>query len=241
MSIKFDGLFDKNILVTGATSGIGKCLTIKLIEGGANVAFCGRSADKMTKLLAEINGAKSNFYYKVFDITNEDEVIAFVGEATANLGTFDVLVNCAGANTVRSLVSNIKTNDLEYMLRINTIAPFVFIREVYKSMEIVKKGMIINVLSTVCNFSNEGIGAYTASKASFDALVKVFRKEVRHHNIKICSIYPGGTNTAFRETNKPEYLDVESVVGAIFTMILADLNASIDELIIRPMIEKNYI
>ena len=98
----------------------------------------------------------------------------------------------------------------------------------------------LNVLSTVCNFSNEGIGAYTASKASFDALVKVFRKEVRLKNIKVCSIYPGGTNTAFRNTNKPEYLEVESVVEAIFTMILVDLNASIDELTIRPMVEKNY-
>lgn len=239
--MKFDDLLDKNILVTGATSGIGKCLTIKLIENGANVAFCGRSADKMTKLLAEIKGAKSNFFYKVFDITNEDEIMAFVAEATSNIGTFDVLVNCAGANTARSLVSNIKTMDLEYMLKVNTIAPFVFIREVYKKMEIVKRGTIINVLSTVCNFSNEGIGAYTASKASFDALVKVFRKEVRLSNVKVCSIYPGGTNTAFRETNKPEYLEVESVVQAIFTMILTDSNTSIDELVIRPMIEKNYI
>ena len=126
------------------------------------------------------------------------------------------------------------------MLKINTIAPFIFMREVYRSMEIAKKGTVINVLSTVCNFSNEGIGAYTASKASFDALVKVFRKEVRLKNIKVCSIYPGGTNTSFRNTNKPEYLEVESVVEAIFTMILVDLNASIDELTIRPMVEKNY-
>lgn len=212
-----------------------------MIEGGANVAFCGRSADKMTKLLSEIKVAKSIICYKVFDITNGDEIIAFVNEATLKIGIFDVLVNCAGANTVRDLVSNIKTKDLEYMLRINTIAPFIFMREVYKSMKIAKKGTIINVLSTVCNFSNEGIGAYTASKASFDVIVKVFRKEVRHNNIKICSIYPGGTNTSFRETNKPEYLEVESVVKAILTMMLTDFNASIDELTIRPMIEKNYI
>jgi short-subunit dehydrogenase len=114
-------------------------------------------------------------------------------------------------------------------------------REVYKNMESVKRGTIINVLSTVCNFSNEGIGAYTASKASLDALAKVFRKEARLSNVKVCSIYPGGVNTSFRETTKPEYLEVESVVQAICTMILTDSNTSIDELVIRPMIEKNYI
>jgi NADP-dependent 3-hydroxy acid dehydrogenase YdfG len=239
--MKFDNLLDKNILVTGATSGIGKCLTLKLIENGANVAFCGRSADKMTKLLSEIIGSKSNNFYKVFDVTNEDEIITFVGEATSNIGVFDVLVNCAGANTSRSSVSNIKTIDLEYMLKLNTIAPFVSMREVYKNIESVKRGTIINVLSTVCNFSNEGIGAYTASKASLDALAKVFRKEARLSNVKVCSIYPGGVNTSFRETTKPEYLEVESVVQAICTMILTDSNTSIDELVIRPMIEKNYI
>lgn len=236
-----DHLTNKNILVTGATSGIGKFLTLKLIESGSNVAFCGRSDIKMTQLLSEIKGCKSNYIHKAFDITKEDDIIAFVKEGTFNLGTFDVLVNCAGANTARSLVSNIKTTDLEYMLRINTIAPFVFMREVYKSMEIVKAGTIINVLSTVCNFSNEGIGAYTASKASFDALVKVFRKEARQNNIKVCSIYPGGTNTAFREKNNPDYLNKQSVVDAILTMITADLNSTIDELVIRPMIEKNYM
>lgn len=236
-----DRLTNKKILVTGATSGIGKCLTLKLIESGANVAFCGRSSIKMTQLLSEIEGSKSNFFYKAFDITNENDIITFVKEGTINLGTFDVLVNCAGANTARSLVSNIKTTDLEYMLRINTIAPFVFMREVYKSMEIAKAGTIINVLSTVCNFSNEGIGGYTASKSSFDALVKVFRKEVRHNNIKVCSIYPGGTNTAFREKNNPDYLTEQSVVDAILTMITTDVNSTIDELIIRPMIEKNYM
>jgi len=238
--MKLDDLINKNILVTGATSGIGKNLTIKLIEAGANVAFCGRSIEKMTTLLNEIEETKGHIHYKAFDISNENEIILFVKEATNKIGTFDVLINCAGANTMRSLVSKIETNDLMYMLKINTIAPFIFMREVYRSMEIAKKGTVINVLSTVCNFSNEGIGAYTASKASFDALVKVFRKEVRLKNIKVCSIYPGGTNTAFRNTNKPEYLEVESVVEAIFTMILVDLNASIDELTIRPMVEKNY-
>jgi len=238
--MKLDDLINKNILVTGATSGIGKNLTIELIEVGANVAFCGRSIEKMTTLLNEIKETKGHIHYKAFDISNENEIILFVKEATSKIGTFDVLINCAGANTMRSLVSKIETNDLMYMLKINTIAPFIFMREVYRSMEIAKKGTVINVLSTVCNFSNEGIGAYTASKASFDALVKVFRKEVRLKNIKVCSIYPGGTKTAFRNTNKPEYLEVESVVEAIFTMILVDLNASIDELTIRPMVEKNY-
>ncbi len=113
-------------------------------------------------------------------------------------------------------------------------------REVCKSMKKKKAGLIINVLSTVCNFSNEGIGAYTASKAGFDALVKVFRKEVRDSNIRVCSIYPGGVDTPFRAEARPTYLNAEDVVRAIMSMMQFDDYASVDELVIRPTVEKNY-
>lgn len=235
-----DTLKRKNILVTGATSGIGKCLTKKLLVAGAHVAFCGRSKDKMKELLLELNAA-NNCYHEVFDITNEAAIIGFVNNAKKTLGNFDVLVNCAGANPVKALVADMKTCDLDYMLKVNTIAPFIFMREVYKCMQTNSLGLFINVLSTVCNFSNEGIGAYTASKAGFDALVKIFRKEVRDQEIRVCSIYPGGVDTAFRENARPDYLNADDVAEAIISMMLFDEKTSIDELVIRPIIEKNYL
>lgn len=238
--MNLDCLKNKNILITGATAGIGRALCLKLVESGANLAFCGRSESKMKQLLAEIQGEKINYFAEAFDITNENAILSFVNNATEKLGAFDILVNCAGANTARSLVSNIKISDLQYMLKLNTIAPLIFMQEVYKNMEIQKSGIIINVLSTVCQFSNEGIGAYTASKSSFDALVKVFRKEARISNVKVGSIYPGGTNTSFREKNNPDYLLEASVVDAILTMMTVQGNTCIDELVIRPLIEKNY-
>lgn len=235
-----DSLLNKNILVTGATSGIGRCLTKKLLESGANVAFCGRSENKMENFLTELKYL-NNYYYETFDISNEDDIINFVKNASNYLGQFDILVNCAGVNSARALVSDIKTADIEWMVKINMIAPFIFMKEVYKSMQIEKPGLFINVLSTVCNFSNEGLGAYTASKAGFDALVKVFRKEVRDCNKRVCSIYPGGVDTPFRDTARPAYLNVENVAEAIISMMLFDDKTSIDELVIRPIIEKNYL
>lgn len=235
-----NSILKKNILVTGATSGIGRCLTKKLLESGANVAFCGRSENKMEKFLTELK-YQNNYYYETFDISNEDDIINFVKNASNYLGQFDILVNCAGVNSAKALVSDIKTADIEWMVKINMIAPFIFMREVYKSMQIEKPGLFINVLSTVCNFSNEGLGSYTASKAGFDALVKVFRKEVRESNKRVCSIYPGGVDTPFRDAARPAYLNVENVAEAIISMMLFDDKTSIDELVIRPIIEKNYL
>lgn len=237
--MELKSLLNKKILVTGATSGIGRCLTKQLLESGAHVAFCGRSEDKMEKLISELS-PDDTYYFESFDISNEANIIKFVENASKALGEFDLLVNCAGVNSSRAQVSDLKTFDLEWMLKINMIAPFIFMREVCKSMKKKKAGLIINVLSTVCNFSNEGIGAYTASKAGFDALVKVFRKEVRNSNIRVCSIYPGGVDTPFRAEARPTYLNVEDVVRAIMSMMQFDDHASVDELIIRPTVEKNY-
>jgi len=231
---------DKNIIITGATSGIGKCVALKLLNAGANVAFCGRSKDKMDKLLSEIINVKTNYYYETFDISNEKSIISFVESAAKNIGSIDILINCAGVNSSRAPVSEIKTTDLEWMLKVNLIAPFIFMREVYKNLKFLNGGLFINILSTVCNFSNEGIGAYTASKAGFDALVKVFRKEFRNEKIRVCSVYPGGVNTAFRDTERKDYLNSEEVADAIISIMHFDDNTSIDELVIRPIIEKNY-
>jgi len=232
---------NKVILVTGATSGIGRSLTAKLLAEGAHVAFCGRSKTKMDQLLNELDPYKSHFFHDTFDISDEARIIKFVNDASNRLGKIDILVNCAGANSARDQVCNIKTSDLESMIKVNLVAPFIFMKEVYNScMSDRKEGLIINVLSTVCNYSNEGIGAYTASKAGFDALVKVFRKEARDNNVKVCSIYPGGVNTAFRSEDKPEYLNPETVVDAIISMMEFGGNAIVDELVIRPMIEKNF-
>jgi len=72
-------------------------------------------------------------------------------------------------------------------------------------------------------------------------LVKVFRKEARENNIHVSSIYPGGVDTAFRDISKPKYLNPEEVADSILFMMLFKNNGVIDELVIRPMIERNYL
>lgn len=231
----------KNIIVTGATSGIGKHLTKQLFSEGANVAFCGRSADKMSALLLELGDTQGRAYHETFDASETAHIPPFVKNTISQIGEIDALINCAGANSSRDSVCDIDPSDLEQMLKINLISPFVFMKEVCnQSMIKRKEGTVVNILSTVCNFANEGIGAYTASKAGFDSLTKVFRKEVRELGIKTCSIYPGGVDTPFRDAARPQYLSPESVADAVLYALKQDGNACLDELTVRPMIEKNF-
>lgn len=237
----FETLKNKNIIVTGATSGIGRILTERLSLLGCHLAFCGRSDPKMQQVVTKLAMMQGQAYYQTFDITDYSLISRFVEKSILQLGDIDILINCAGVNSSRDAIKNLDINDMEWMLKVNMLAPFVFMQDTYnKSMKAQGKGMIINVMSTVCCFSNEGIGAYTASKSGFDALTKVFRKELRDEGIKVCAIYPGGVDTPFRESERPHYLDPNSVVDSILHIAIQSGNACIDELVVRPMVEKNY-
>ncbi len=232
---------NKCVIVTGGTSGLGKSLVLKLISMGAKVALCGRSQEKMKYVLEEITEEeKKNIFYENFDITDENRIVEFVKNVGEKFGTVDVLINCAGANTARGLVESIKIEDMNLMLKVNTIAPLVFIEECYKYMKVKKEGLIINILSTCCLFSNEGNGAYTAAKSALDGLTKVFRKEARKNNIRVCSVYPGGINTPFRDQEREDYLSSENTADTILKTLDIDTSVALDEIVLRPFVETNY-
>jgi NADP-dependent 3-hydroxy acid dehydrogenase YdfG len=234
-------LLNKRVLITGATSGIGRCLTIKLAAAGAKMAICGRSEEKMALLMQEPEIKESTeVFVKTFSVTDEKEIVDFVAESAQKFSGLDYLINCAGANSARGNVSEIRTADLDYMISVNLRAPFIFMREAFNIMAKDQKGTIVNILSTVCLFSNEGIGAYTASKAGMDALTKVFRKEALKSGIKVCSVYPGGVNTTFRDAVRPDYLSPESVADSILAFLTLPLEVAVHEMVLRPMVETNF-
>ena len=235
-----DNISGKRVVITGATSGIGRNTTLALLKQGAHVAFCGKSEIKLKDLLDEIAQMKTGTVYaKAFDIIDENEIKKFVGEAMGKLGGIDILINCAGLNKAKNRVEDIKTEDLTYMLQVTFVAPFIFIKEIIKDMRERQGGLVINIMSSSCLFSSEGIGAYSASKSGFDALAKILRKEVRKDHIGVCSIYPGGVDTPFRTNARPDYLLPDDVTNAIIQVINAGSGVAYDEIVLRPFVETN--
>jgi len=238
--LKMSNIENKRILLTGATSGIGRSLALKLAAQGAHLALCGRSSEKMESLLAEMPKTGKTIFTKTFSVTEEVDILSFVSEANERLGGFDILINNAGLNSARAEVGEMKTEDFDFMVAVNFRAPFIFMREVFNLMRPAKKGLIVNVLSTVCLFANEGIGAYTSSKAGIDALTKVFRKEARKDGIKVCGVYPGGTDTPFRSADRPDYMSSESVADTILAMLMLPDDVVMHDMVFRPMVEGNF-
>ena len=232
-------LQDSIIVLTGATSGIGKELALLLSETGAKLILHGRSQPKLDALVAELPNKENTATY-CFNLVELDKISEFMTDVEQKHGKVTHLLNCAGLNSARGTVDEIDMADLDYMMDVNFRAPFRLMQEAFIQMKTANKGLIVNILSTVCLFANEGIGSYTASKSALDAMTKVLRKEARHCNVKVTSVYPGGVDTPFRAADKPEYLAPKSVAISILNLMLMPDDLITHELIIRPMVEANF-
>lgn len=234
-----------HILITGASSGIGKELALLLNRAGHQLSLCGRSSDKLAAtldLLQRECGDKSTVHTsQAFCISHFDEISRFCQGAIDTFGPVDVLINCAGLNSSRKPAESITKEELDWMMTVNCYAPIQFIQDTLNPMKEKSQGMIINVLSTTCLYSNPGISGYTTSKAAFDAYSKVLRKELLQENsgVKVCSVYPGGVDTDFRDASRPNYLSAKDVAQSIATLIAMPQAVHTHELVIRPECELN--
>ena len=197
-------LKNKNIIVTGATGGIGNSIVKKLYEYGANILASGTKIDKLEKL-------KSNFEnIKIlrFDITDSDKIEKFIDDATNRLGgSLSCLVNNAGI-TKDNLAIRMNLNEWNDVINLNLTSTFLFSKFGIKKMLKNKSGKIINITSVVGHTGNLGQSNYTASKAAIVAMSKSLAIEYAKKNININCISPGFIETAMTDKIDEKFKEV---------------------------------
>jgi NAD(P)-dependent dehydrogenase (short-subunit alcohol dehydrogenase family) len=225
----------RTALVTGASRGIGRIIVLEMVRRGIRVFATGRDAAQLEALREECGCA-----FSVRDLSKSEEVLRLYQETTAFFGTApDILVNNAAFNHKSPLVeASLEEFDSQYA--VNLRAPFLLCREAGRDMQSRGCGHIVNVLTTCTLFSNENMGIYTAMKAGLRDLTKILTKELRPSGVKVTCVYPGGVDTEFRATARPDYLRPESAARLIVDTLFVPEDAVIHDLVFRPMIETNF-
>lgn len=234
------GLRDQSVLVSGATSGLGRALALALAKEGCRLALCGRSAAKLATLEAELALPSPRLFARAFDLTDHGAAADFAKEALRRLGRVDVLVNNAGANLGKDGAGEIDLRTLGAMLDLNCTAQLALTQPVWRAMAAAGGGRVVNIISSAARFSAAGMGGYTASKAAFDGLTGVLRREGRPLGIHVTAVYPGGIDTPFRAQPRPDYLRPETVAEAVVALLRLPPDAAAHELVLRPPVEDNF-
>ncbi|MBD3794867.1 MAG: 3-oxoacyl-ACP reductase FabG [Epsilonproteobacteria bacterium] len=199
--MKFSG---KNVLVTGASRGIGACVAKNLASYGLKVWINYRSGqEQANSVKEEIIKAGGDAEIIGFDVSDEDSFVNAIKEIVKMDGRFDYLVNNAGI-TNDKLAIRIKGDDFMSVINANLKSAFVGCRESLKVMSKARFGAVVNIASIVGESGNAGQTNYSASKGGVIAMSKSFALEGASRNVRFNTITPGFIATDMTATLKEE-------------------------------------
>ena len=199
-----NNLENKNIIVTGASGGIGNSIVKKLNKAGANILASGTRIEKLEELKKNFENIK----ILKFDISQSDKIAEFIENATNELGgSLDGLVNNAGI-TQDNLAIRMSLEEWQKVIDINLTSTFLMSKFAIKKMLKNKSGKIVNITSVVGHTGNLGQANYTASKAAIVAMSKSLAIEYAKKNININCISPGFIKTAMTDNIDEKFKEV---------------------------------
>ena len=199
----------KNIIVTGASGGIGNSIIEKLYQTGANILASGTRVEKLDELKVKFKNIKT----LKFDISDSNKIEEFVNNATNELGgNLDCVVNNAGV-TQDNLAIRMSLEEWQKVININLTSTFLMSKSAIKKMLKNKYGKIVNITSVVGHTGNLGQANYSASKAGIIAMSKSLAIEYAKKNININCISPGFIKTAMTDNLEDKYK--EAIISKI--------------------------
>ena len=177
---------NKNILITGASGGIGNELVKKFISLEANVLGSGTKTEKLDQLKKRYTSIK----VKKFDISEHSRIEEFIENVSLELGGLDILINNAGTN-VDNLSLRMKEEEWKKVIDVNLTSNFLLSKYAIKKMLKNKFGRVVNITSVVGHTGNVGQSNYAASKAGIIGMSKSLAIEYAKKNITINCVSPG--------------------------------------------------
>jgi len=176
--------------ITGASYGLGLAYATAYAEVGAKIVFNDINQDLVDRGIAEYKKLGIEAFGKVCDVTNEEQVKAFVAEVAEKVGPIDILVNNAGI-IKRIPMHEMSIGEWNQVINVDLTGPFICAKAVLPSMMERQSGKIINACSMMSEFGRETVSAYAAAKGGLKMLTRNICSEYGQYNIQCNAIGPG--------------------------------------------------
>jgi 3-oxoacyl-[acyl-carrier protein] reductase len=185
-----------SVFVTGGSRGIGLGIAARLANSGFHVVAIARSRsvemdEAILQLAADGRGVLE---FAAFDLTNLQEIPAFVKSLKKSFGTPYGLVNNVGLGT-SGLLANMPDAQIERLVQLNVTSPIMFTKYVVRSMMVTGRGRIVNISSIVASSGYSGLSVYSATKSSFNGFARALAREVGPLGITVNNVAPGFIDT----------------------------------------------
>lgn len=224
-------------IVTGASRGIGRAISIALAQEVATVVLAARSVAKLSETADKVTEAGGKAHVVATELTDEQSIKSLVKETSREFGRLDILVNNAGITHLATLEET-ATEDWERCMWVNARAPFILCREALGLLRKSPAAYIINIASVVGVKGYPLQSAYTSSKHALRGMTISLSDELRNSNIRVHLLCPGGVDTDMvgrvrPDIRKDELMKPEEIAELVLYLVTHKGNAVIDELHIR--------
>lgn len=219
----------KTVVVTGASGGMGTILCERLAAKGANLAVCSVDKEGLERLAENLKKYDIKVVCEVVDITNEDEVKAFMAKA-AELGSLAGLANLAGLS-IPGQIPEFDVASYDTMIDVNLKGTFIMSKHFANVAD--EQAIIVNIGSMAAINANGNAPLYCTAKAAVNMFSKAMLLQVGKKNIRVSTINPGGADTAFwgtRTVDKSKLMQAEDVVNVIEFVLCSDPCIQIHEI-----------
>jgi short-subunit dehydrogenase len=231
-----ESLKGKNILITGASGGIGSAVAKQLADSGAVLFLTARND---AKLNAVADTCKVPYQRTLaVDISDAAAVSALQKKYFEQLATIDVLINAAGIGIIKPVETLSETAFLQ-TLHTNLYAPFLLMKSFLPSMKEQKKGLIINIPGVLGKVPMAGAAAYSASKYGLVGMMQSIREELKRTEIRITNLFLGGVDSPFWDNidlrvQKDKMIQAHEAARAIWFLCQQPASAVVSEMVLQP-------
>ena len=195
-------LQNKLILITGASSGIGKSSAIEFAKHNMKLALVARSSQKLKNLKRMIKSKNNIIEIFSFDLNHKEKISYLIKKIEKKFSqSVDILLNCAGS-AVLGNIEHVPFKAYQRNMDLNFIAPLILSQNILPNMKKNKSGQLIFLFSGVGKRGLPGVSSYCASKFALDAFTESLRVEVMQYNIDVILISPGLVKTEFKKRTK---------------------------------------